>query len=196
MFFIKATFSSSEGIEEKKLFGSHFSKAEEGGKILSEMYVALEGKRWGEKQKLKRVARKNFLKSFFPLSSCSASVAKFLQHSADIHRFLLQFGHEDAFLGDFRLTFLSKFKLERHNREDRYIKSCSQVQIDSLFTCNFVYISILMSLMSSSCSLKPIIVSCFEWTSFSNSFIAISISAFMLICQFANFLMYFKGQKY
>ena len=59
---------------------------------------------------------------------------------------------------------------------------CAQYRHKVVGTESFVYISKLMSLMSSNWSRRQTMVSCLWWTSFSNSFMAISISAFILFC--------------
>lgn len=58
---------------------------------------------------------------------------------------------------------------------------------DCLFTCSFWYISTLIALTSSSCCLRPMRVSCFSWMSFSSSFMASSISCFMLTWTTSSF---------
>lgn len=54
-------------------------------------------------------------------------------------------------------------------------------------TCNFWYVSMLIALTSSSCCRRPISVSCFSWISFSNNFMASSISCFILTCTASSF---------
>lgn len=67
-------------------------------------------------------------------------------------------------------------------------------QFNCPFTCSFWYISTLIAFTSSSCCRRPMRVSCFSWISFSSSFMASSISCFMLTWTTSSFSISYEAQ--